>query len=87
MSARHTHNRARTTPYGYDYNDVLKRGKIFHRNSYDGIFEMQPYETAHGTMWTAESETLKPFKRPIGTRVYKFDNQKHRWVEITNDIK
>lgn len=86
MSVRKTHNRARTTPSGYDYDDVLKRGKVFHRNSYNGIFEMTPYEGKNGTLWTAESETLPPFTRPKGTRVYKFDNTKRRWVEITEQI-
>lgn len=84
MGARSTHNRARTTPNGYDYNDVLKRGKVFHRNSFNGVFEMQPYQGKDGViLWTAESETLPPFTRPKGTRIYKFDRSRKRWVEIT----
>lgn len=33
MGARRTINRYRTTPSGYDYADVLKRGKRFHTHS------------------------------------------------------
>lgn len=84
MGARSTHNRVRTTPSGYDYNDVLKRGKAFHKNAYNGIFEMQPYSGKDGNiLWTAESETLPPFTRPNGTRIYKFDLSRKRWIEIT----
>lgn len=84
MGVRRTHNRARTTPNGYDYNDVLKRGKVFHRNSFNGVFEMQPYQRKDGViLWTAESETLPPFTRPKGTRIYKFDLSRKRWIEIT----
>ncbi len=87
MGVRKTHNRAKTTPSGYNYDDVLKRGKVFHRNSYNGIFEMQPYGGKDGViLWTAERETHPPFTRPKGTRVYKFDNTKRRWVEITEQI-
>lgn len=83
MGVRHTHNRTSTTPSGYDYDDVLKRGKAFHRNSSHGIFEMTPYAGKKGTLWMAESETLPPFTRAKGTRIYKFDTTKKRWVEIT----
>lgn len=84
MGARKHINRYRTEPCGYDYNEVLKKGKIFHRNSFNGIFEMTPYKGIDGRIfWTAESETLPPFKRADGTRIYKFDNAAKRWIELT----
>lgn len=83
MGARRTINRYRTEPSGYDYEEVLKKGKIFHRNSVNGIFEMTPYKGIDNRIfWVAESETLPPFKRAEGVRIYKFDNVKKRWVEI-----
>lgn len=84
MGARREINRYRTTPSGYDYNDVLRRGKAFHRNSFNGIFEMMPYTSPSDgrTLWSAEFETLPPFKKPDGTRTYKFDETRKRWIEI-----
>lgn len=77
-----TINRYRTTPIGYDYNDVLRRGKAFHRNNLNG-FEMVPCRARDGrVLWSAEFTTKPPFKKPDGTRTYKFDNTRKRWIEI-----
>ena len=82
MGVRRTINRYRTTPSGYDYDDVLRRGKAFHRNNLDG-FEMVPSVSRSGNvLWFAEFVTKPPFKKPDGTRTYKFDNTRRRWVEI-----
>lgn len=83
MGARRTINRYRITPSGYDYNDVLKRGKAFYCNSLDG-FEMVPYTNPYSeeTWWFAEFPTKPPFKKPNGTRTYQFDNARKRWIEI-----
>ena len=83
MGARREINRYRTTPSGYDYNDVLRRGKAFHRDSPDG-FEMTPYTSPSDgrTLWSAEFVTKPPFKKPDGTRTYQFDEARMRWIEI-----
>lgn len=82
MGVRRTINRYRTTPIGYDYNDVLRRGKAFHRNNLNG-FEMVPCRARDGrVLWSAEFTTKPPFKKPDGTRTYKFDNTRKRWIEI-----
>lgn len=82
MGVRRTINRYRTTPSGFDYDDVLRRGKAFHRNNLDG-FEMVPNGTIEGrVLWSAEFVTMPPFKKPDGTRTYQFDNARKRWVEI-----
>ena len=83
MGVRRTINRYRTTPSGYDYDDVLRRGKAFHRNNLDG-FEMVPSTSPYSgkTLWFAEFPTKPPFKKPDGTRTYQFDNARKRWVEI-----
>lgn len=46
MAVRRQCNRYRTEPFGNDFNDVLKRGKAFHK---DGSFMMVEY----GKTWTA----------------------------------
>lgn len=82
MGARRTINRYRTTASGYDYDDVLRRGKAFHRNNLDG-FEMVPFDTSDGRVqWSAEFITKLPFKKPDGTRTYQFDEARKRWIEI-----
>lgn len=81
MGARRTINRYRTTPVGYDYNDVLRRGKALHRYNLDG-FEMVPCVCDGNVLWSAEFVTKPPFKKLDGTRTYKFDNTRRRWVEI-----
>lgn len=82
MGVRRTINRYRTTPSGYDYDDVLRRGKAFHRNNING-FEMVPFDTSDGRVrWYAEFVTKPPFKKHDGTRTYQFDNARKRWVEI-----
>lgn len=81
MAVRRQCNRYRTTPIGYDYDEVLKKGKAFHRIS--GEFEMQPFESASGkVMWSAESTTLPTFNAPKGTRKYRFNNSNRRWEEV-----
>ena len=68
MGARRTINRYRTTPSGYDYADVLKRGKRFHTHSdAHSNFEMQPFRSGDRVLWSAESVTLPPFVSPQGT--------------------
>lgn len=80
MGARRTINRYRTTPSGYDYADVLKRGKKFHTHSgAHSNFEMQPFRSCDRVLWSAESITLSPFVPPQGT-IRVFWNGK-RWVE------
>lgn len=82
MGARRTINRYRTTPSGYDYDDVLRRGKAFHRDNFDG-FEMVPFVCYSGrVLWSAEFITKPPFKKPDGTRTYQFDKARKHWVEI-----
>lgn len=48
MAVRRQCNRYRAEPFGNDFNDVLKRGKAFHK---DGAFMMVKY----GETWTAMS--------------------------------
>lgn len=81
MSVRRRINRHRSEPCGYDYADVLKKGKAFHRISEE--FEMSPFEASKGTMWMACSRTTPPFKPSEGTRIYKFDRSQKKWIEIT----
>lgn len=82
MGARRTINRYRTIPSGYDYDDVLRRGKAFHRNNLDG-FEMVPFDTSDGrVLWSAEFVTMPPFKKHDGARTYQFDKTRKHWVEI-----
>lgn len=82
MGVRRTINRYRTTPSGFDYDDVLRRGKAFHRNNIDG-FEMVPHVCSSGrVMWSAEFITKPTFKKHDGTRTYQFDRVRKRWVEI-----
>lgn len=82
MGARRSINRYRTTPSGYDYNDVLRRGKAFYRNNVYG-FEMVPFVTRDGrVLWSAENVTLPPFKKHDGARTYQFDKARKHWVEI-----
>lgn len=82
MSARKHINRYRTEPSGYDYNEVLKKGKTFHRAS--GIFDMSPYKGKYDdrVLWTATRHSLPPFKPSEGTRRYKFNIDRKRWEEI-----
>lgn len=47
MGARRSINRYKTEPFGRDYDDVLKRGKVFHRDR--GSFMMLKY----GNTWNA----------------------------------
>lgn len=82
MGVRRSINRYRTTPSGYDYNDVLRRGKAFHRNNFNG-FEMVPCHARDGrVLWSAEFTTKPPFKKPEGSRTYEFDEARKHWVEI-----
>lgn len=83
MGVRRTINRYRETPSGHDYDDVLKRGKVFYRDC--GVFEMVPFRNKDNKVvrWSAESGIIQPFKRPEGTRVYRFDFIRKRWIEIT----
>lgn len=87
MSVRRQINRYRKEPSGYDYNVVLKKAKAFYRSS--ECFEIYPYRSPSDTktLYTAFSETLGGFKRPKGTRIYKFDRSIKRWVEITEQKK
>lgn len=82
MSARGHRNRYRTEPSGYDYNEVLKKGKVFHRASEK--FEMSPYKGKYDdrVFWTATTITLPPFKPAEGTRRYIFNIDRKCWEEI-----
>lgn len=82
MGVRRTINRYRTPPSGYDYADVLKRGKRFYRNS--GEFEMKPFKSPgkDTVCWYAVSFTPPPFIAPQGTRKYKFNYHKNKWEEV-----
>lgn len=80
MGARRTINRYRTTPSGYDYADVLKRGKRFY--TYSGAhsdFEMQPGRFGNHVLWSAEHVTIPPFVAPQGTIRVFWDGK--RWRE------
>lgn len=79
MSVRKRINRYQTTPNGYDFKEVLKKGKVFYRGI--GRFEMVPFETSSGIRWSAESPTLPPFKPHKGTIRYKFNIDRKRWEE------
>lgn len=80
MGARRTINRYRTTPSGYEYADVLKRGKRFHTHQGEhASFEMQPGQFGDRVLWSAESPTLPPFKAPRGTILIHWCEG--RWIE------
>jgi hypothetical protein len=64
MAARKCIGRARVIPSGYDFKDVLNKGKAFHKNT---DFEMQPHNFSGVTLWSAETVTREPFKAPEGT--------------------
>lgn len=84
MGARKSINRYRTEPYGYDYKDVLNRGKRFYTyNGYHDNFEMQPFVCDGRIQWSAESETLHPFTAPKGTVKVKWNGK--RWVQYSNE--
>lgn len=76
MSVRRQTNRYRTTPTGYDYADVLKRGKRFHGHD---DFEMQPTTFGDRTIWAAEARTLPRFSVPKGTICVHWNGK--RWEE------
>lgn len=80
MSARRQINRYRTTPSGYDYADVLKRGKRFytHGNAHSD-FEMQPFTSGNRVLWFAETPTLSTFTPPKGTIFVHWSGK--RWEE------
>lgn len=80
MGVRRQINRYRTTPGGYDFLEVLKKGKAFHRAS--GRFEMVPFETPKGEWWSAESPTLPTFEPHKGTKRYRFNEERKRWEEV-----
>lgn len=80
MGVRRTINRYRTVPSGYDYADVLRRGKRFHTHLGEhSTFEMQPYQSGGRVLWSAESVTLPPFVAPRGTIRISWNGK--RWVE------
>lgn len=80
---RRTINRYKTPPHGYDYNEVLKKGKTFYRT--DREFIMAPFTSKNGerVLWSAETSPLPPFTLPSGARKYKFNNSSRRWEEVT----
>lgn len=81
MAVRRQINRYRTAPNGYDYDEVLKKGKAFYRTSEE--FEMSPYKGNDGKiLWTAEHTTLPTFKPAEGTRRYKFNRDRKKWEEV-----
>ena len=81
MAVRQQHNRYRTEPHGYDYDEVLKKGKVFYRAS--GEFEMSPYKSPYDdrVMWTAFPKTIG-FAVADGTRRYKFNTITKKWEEV-----
>lgn len=85
MGVRMQINRYRTTPSGYDYKDVLKRGKAFYTFHgamgpiYHDDFEMQPCGFGDHILWSAESTTIPPFLPPKGTIFVHWNGKK--WEE------
>lgn len=76
MSARHRHNRRRTCPIGSDYNEVLKKSKVFYRSSEE--FEITECNDIY------VSDYKSPMKLLPNTEVWKFEN-KH-WHRIIPGI-
>lgn len=64
MSALRSTKHPRVAPMGYDYNEVLNKGKIYY---IDQDFEMQPFKSGMKTLWSATDITIPPVKRPAGT--------------------
>ena len=80
MAVRRQCNRYRTEPSGYDYKDVLKRGKAFFTyNGHHEPFEMTDY--LGDGFWMAHTRTHKPFKVHEGTILVKWNRDKKRWEE------
>lgn len=76
-------NRYKTPPSGYEYDEVLKKGKAFYRNNLE--FIMAPFTSKNGecVLWSAETPPVPPFTLPSGARKYKFNTASRRWEEIT----
>lgn len=75
MAVRRQCNRYRTEPYGKDFNDVLKRGKAFHK---DGVFMV--WGGSRGGVW--EADRLPAFGTiPEDARIFAKTGK--RWVEQT----
>ena len=81
MAVRSQHNRYREEPWGHDFNDVLKRGKVFHRAS--GEFDMIPFTDSNNniTDWMA-SRVQIGFRVHEGTRRFVFNVRTKRWEEF-----
>jgi hypothetical protein len=78
MAVRRQINRYKTAPSGYDYKDVLQKGKRFYTiGSLHETFEMNPYETQEHTLWTANSVTLECYTKPQGTRTYSWNGTRY----------
>ncbi len=73
MAVRRQCNRYRTPPFGADFNDVLKRGKAFHK---DGEFMV--WGGSNGGVWCADSIPAWG-EIPADAKIYK--KVGHRWIE------
>lgn len=90
MSVRRTHNRSKERPYGRDFLDVLRRSKAFNTTTvcsgsentiYHDDFEIHPFKSKNGgVIWFCERITLNPFKKPDGTRTFRWNGKK--WEEV-----
>jgi hypothetical protein len=74
MGVRKCISRARTIPTGYNFDEVLKKGKSYHKNR---DFEMQPFVHGNKVFWSAETITTLPFVAPVGT--IKVKRLEHSW--------
>lgn len=87
MSVRRQINRYRTSPSGYDYMDVLRRGKRFFTGTggahYD--FEITPFLSpgSDKVLWTADYPSPSPFTSPKGTVSVRWDGM--RWTETQKE--
>lgn len=92
MSVRKTHNRKREMPHGRVYEDVLRKAKAFNTTSvyllgektiYHDDFEMHPYKNMDGKItWFCTGITLKPFKKPEGTKTFHWNIKNKKWEEV-----
>lgn len=83
MAVRKQCNRYRTEPHGYDYKEVLKKGKAFY--TYNGYWEgitHDPFEmSCYDGLWIAHKRTLPGFRIKEGTIIVEWDIDKKRWYE------
>ena len=78
MEVRRQCNRYREEPYGTDFDNVVRRAKLFYK---DGTFLVSKFKH----IYCAQRPAIKPYKDPDGA-VY-FEKVGHRWERRDKEVK